>query len=313
MTSISISDCSSERYPSSISPSSISSSISSPPSSFGDEDSKSTIPEPILELSITSPQELPILLDVNLPEDTIGNEPSSPPRLNQIILRHSPSMSVIPSKTTQINRTRANSLTSTCSLAERRGSKTSAYLGTDDFKKNFASKLNSVKARERTQSSEPNNWTGKSNVWNFPSIEETSPTLPTDRDFSFNRHQSQQNKICGLAPSAIPPRGDKLHDMINHLLALPTDELAAQLEMHFNRLEPGRDAEELEARNEVISTLADQLANQLESNDKLLFDLGCLRSAHASLCSELADVKDEMASLLSTMNVLIIFFVKMVI
>lgn len=90
--------------------------------------------------------------------------------------------------------------------------------------------------------------------------------------------------------------------MIDHLLALPTEELAAQLEIHFNRLEPGRDAEELKARNEVISTLADQLANLLETNDKLIFDLACLRSAHADLSSELADARDELSYLYSKSN-----------
>ncbi|KAH9817184.1 hypothetical protein DFH28DRAFT_1124587 [Melampsora americana] len=301
MTSISISECSSERYPSSIS-----SSLSSPPSSFGsDDDHKSiTNPEPTLKLSITSPQDLPISLNLNSAaedQSKFDHQPISPTSSNQITLRHSPSMSVIQSKSTQINRTRANSLTTHCTLAERRRSKTSAYLTTEDFKKNFASKLNSVKERERTQSVEPNvNWLTKSNVWNFDRIEENSSNSLsslslTDPDFSLI-------KICGLAPSAIPPRGNKLHEMINHLLSLPTDELSAQLEMHFNRLEPGRDAEELEARNEVISTLADQLANQLEINDKLLFDLASLRSTHALLTSELVDLKDEMACLLSRMN-----------
>lgn len=40
----------------------------------------------------------------------------------------------------------------TSSLAKRQGSKTSAYLGTPDFKQNIASKLQSVRACERTLS-----------------------------------------------------------------------------------------------------------------------------------------------------------------
>ncbi|KAG0139692.1 hypothetical protein CROQUDRAFT_101186 [Cronartium quercuum f. sp. fusiforme G11] len=282
--------------------------MSSVPSSVGPDELGKYITNIFIAVPPHSPRRSAHLLDINatpkstkIAEDRLPCSPRSAPATS---LRPSPSMSVIPHKSAPATRIRANSLT-TCSLAERRRSKTSAYLGTEDFKQNFANKLRSVRARERTESGEAILGRPlKGPSWKFPSQSDgafVATTVSFDRDFPFNRNYSEE-KVSGLPLSDVPTRGEALREMINHLLALPTEELAAQLEMHFSRLEPGRDAEELEARNEVISTLADQLANQLEANEKLLFDLRCLRSAHANLSFELADSRDELACMVTAVN-----------
>ncbi|KAA1105201.1 hypothetical protein PGTUg99_011463 [Puccinia graminis f. sp. tritici] len=57
------------------------------------------------------------------------------------------------------------------------------------------------------------------------------------------------------------------------------------------------DPEEQSARYEVISKLADQLAEQIEENDSLLYELGVVRSNNARLQAVAADKEDEVACL----------------
>jgi predicted RNase H-like nuclease (RuvC/YqgF family) len=57
------------------------------------------------------------------------------------------------------------------------------------------------------------------------------------------------------------------------------------------------DPEEHSARYEVISKLADQLAEQIEENDSLLYELGVVRSNNARLQAVAADKEDEVACL----------------
>lgn len=62
-------------------------------------------------------------------------------------------------------------------------------------------------------------------------------------------------------------------------------------------LNPKPSCDDYQARNEVISKLAEELAQQIEQNDKLSYDLGLLRSTHASLQAAAVDTADELACL----------------
>lgn len=177
--------------------SSLSSSVSSLPSSLAPDDDPQSPTNLLFSPSIPSPVPSPLTLAVlNLtprnPLTTTDDEGLSPSRSAPSGFRPSPSMSVLPYQVNSINRTRANSLTHS-SLAERRGSKTSAYLGTPDFKQNFASKLQSVRARERTLSGgnaplPASNPPKPSSTWSFPNTVESEPSNSSfSRDFSFNR------------------------------------------------------------------------------------------------------------------------------
>lgn len=165
--------------------SSVSASISSLPSSC---DLTKSISESGIPVLPHSPRRLPPFLTLKAtPKNTqpVNDPLPCPPRSAPALgLRFSPTISGLAAKATDANRTRANSLTN-CSLAERRRSKTSAYLSSDDFKQNFASKLRSVKAREQSED--------KGIGWTVPNLGEDEPPSmsPSESECSFDRNCSE--------------------------------------------------------------------------------------------------------------------------
>ncbi|MBW0464836.1 hypothetical protein O181_004551 [Austropuccinia psidii MF-1] len=242
-------------------------------------------------------------------------------------LKPSPSMSTIQKKAVQVqksdviyflphSRRRSNSLSkvqpssslqsNTIPLAERRRSETSRYLGTDDFKSAFANNLFKVKEREQGASEASPNLADafvfkttevgcikrSDSLCSHPEL--VSPPNLEDmfasNKVNHNDYDLEPDLVVSPFKNIISQKSPTFPDSINP----PIEESPGKIESHFTKLSLSRLEEDLEAKGEVISLLANQLSNQVETNDKLLFELGSLRAAYARLQSSCVDYVDEL-------------------
>ncbi|CAH7688232.1 hypothetical protein PPACK8108_LOCUS23168 [Phakopsora pachyrhizi] len=213
-------------------------------------------------------------------------------------------------------------------LAERRQSQTSRYLGTEDFKSAFAINLLKLKSREQnlkflSSKSSPNLKLETSPVFIKPEneridlefklepqiigqveqAEEDEPLKSTQREelpaFIAKVEEPQKEEPIVTAEVEEPQQEESTakSEVGEPSISIHPEE--QPVVTGFVEIEPvikivRQDSEEQEARNEVISTLADQLTAQLEKNDGLLSELGSLRAAYASLQSSTSDYMDEL-------------------
>ncbi|PLW19447.1 hypothetical protein PCASD_16559 [Puccinia coronata f. sp. avenae] len=223
-------------------------------------------------------------------------------------------------------------------VAERRQTKSSKYLVSEDFKSDFASKLNRFRQREtpagpselvainaadcdETVIEEEDDHDSHETDNNYTTTDTTTTTETTTTDISVYTDIIDSTSHLPEIPQTTSPGEHQIHSAQECTLPDIELEIEPQTEPQIEQEgynasadsnqekqpssgpEPpssqacDEDPEEQSARYEVISKLADQLAEQIEQNDSLLYDLGVVRSNNARLQAVAADREDEVACL----------------
>ncbi|KAG0143262.1 hypothetical protein CROQUDRAFT_96548 [Cronartium quercuum f. sp. fusiforme G11] len=233
---------------------------------------------------------------------------------------------------------------SSTTLADRRKTQASRYLTSEDFKSDFAIKLQTLRQRER-EPIDSNNQLNSSS----PSSNSSTPSsrsLAALRVLTHEKKTPPRDSVTTLATSQHPPSWPSnlsppitLKSDLDHTSSTPEptttipdisvglslnqigsilgpqdptkniehDNLVTRHEA-FNdppdESQSGMSEHGDEARYEVIGKLADELAQQLETNDKLSYELGRLKSNHAQLQAEAIENDDEIKILRERLRLL---------
>lgn len=176
-------------------------------------------------------------------------------------------------------------------IAEKRQTQVSKYLISNDFKSSFATKLNDLRKRESDLT--PPAYLSAPAATNPSHLPHPPP--PID-------HTPSDSILLTNSTSPVELLDQKL---IQELPEPPEDQLPST-SIDKIIIDPGscpleitsyEDPEQQNAKYEVIGKLADQLADQIEENDHLLYELGVVRSNHARLQAYTTDKEDEVACL----------------
>ncbi|OAV92831.1 hypothetical protein PTTG_27498 [Puccinia triticina 1-1 BBBD Race 1] len=197
---------------------------------------------------------------------------------------------------------------SAITVAERRQTKVSKYLVSEDFKSDFATKLNRLRQREKNLDSPPGALAKPAPADHIHEDDESQASVPTPDDTTTTVCTAEDIANPAGSPALIPQTtspGRYRTRAEEAPIQEDADEAGSsasnEKEQSSSRrpsCPPGdEDPEEQSARYEVIGKLADQLAEQIEENDALLYELGVVRSNNARLQAVAADREDEVACL----------------
>ncbi|KAH9443744.1 hypothetical protein KEM48_009804 [Puccinia striiformis f. sp. tritici PST-130] len=227
------------------------------------------------------------------------------------------------SPSTPVSPSGSSSGKNSTTVAERRQTKSSKYLVTDDFKSDFAIKLSQLRQREKSMESSSEVITASISADHDQAIDEdeesqdsdthtTTDTTHTNETTNGNTSDPTTDIIntTGNTNPSQPPQfatpgqlrarvdGDYMHEPEPNGCVSSTLNQKEPPSFRSPSLRSGEeDPDEQSARYEVISKLADQLAEQIEENDSMLYELGVVRSNNARLQAVAADKEDELACL----------------
>ncbi|KNZ58509.1 hypothetical protein VP01_1919g5 [Puccinia sorghi] len=179
---------------------------------------------------------------------------------------------------------------STTTLADRRKTKTSQYLVSDDFKSDFATKLSRFRTQCDSHFVPPRTHIPLTNYHHqdFSTIHELDETVLSGTDRNTTDIHQHSNPAAGECGSETTSAWRESGGEDQRITCTPSTSTLSEEE---------EGAEEQQARYEVIGKLADELAGQIEQNDALLYELGVMRANHARLQALAADREDELTCL----------------
>ncbi|KAI9613050.1 hypothetical protein H4Q26_010324 [Puccinia striiformis f. sp. tritici PST-130] len=208
------------------------------------------------------------------------------------------------SPSTPVSPSGSSSGKNSTTVAERRQTKSSKYLVTDDFKSDFAIKLSQLRQRERaidedeeSQDSDTHTTTDTTHTNETTNGNTSDPTTDIINT-TGNTNPSQPPQFATPGQLRARVDGDYMHEPEPNGCVSSTLNQKEPPSFRSPSLRSGEeDPDEQSARYEVISKLADQLAEQIEENDSMLYELGVVRSNNARLQAVAADKEDELACL----------------